>query len=606
MSEYLDQDASLLQDYLMECEELLQQLDQDLVTLEASPEDSELLNRIFRAFHTIKGTSGFMGFTAIVELTHHAEDVLNLLRKGDRKVDRHTMDVLLEALDQLRIMIADVRANKSQQYELGPLLAKLRELQAPQNTDVPPPAEALPGAQLGVILSDQNIVTQTQIQSSLAEAAQTSQKLGEVLVEKGLASETQVKEALTQQKSGGEAKETTQTIRVEVSKLDDLINLVGELVLERNRLVQLARDFSQERFTREAFDSAFGQSTVRLSFITEELQVRSLNARMVPIDVVFRKFPRMVRDVSKNLSKEIELVIRGEDTELDKTVVEQIGDPLVHLIRNSLDHGIERPEVRERNGKPRQGRIRLEAHQEGDHIIVSVADDGAGIDPERVVRKAIERGMLTAERAATMSKGEILNIIFLPGFSTAEIVSDVSGRGVGMDVVRTNLKKLHGVVELDSELGKGSCVTLKLPLTLAIMPVLLVRVREEVFALPLRSVMETVRVPEDSVHEVSGNPCLCLRDRVIPLIYLDKVFSLTHEGRSKDGMLRIVVIGIGETRFGVVVDQLLGQEETVIKPLGSYLGSVAGVAGATISGDGSVRLILDPAGLAGIFSGMLS
>lgn len=606
MSEYLDQDASLLQDYLMECEELLQQLDQDLVTLEASPEDSELLNRIFRAFHTIKGTSGFMGFTAIVELTHHAEDVLNLLRKGDRKVDRHTMDVLLEALDQLRIMIADVRANKSQQYELGPLLAKLRELQAPQNTDVPPPAEALPGAQLGVILSDQNIVTQTQIQSSLAEAAQTSQKLGEVLVEKGLASETQVKEALTQQKSGGEAKETTQTIRVEVSKLDDLINLVGELVLERNRLVQLARDFSQERFTREAFDSAFGQSTVRLSFITEELQVRSLNARMVPIDVVFRKFPRMVRDVSKNLSKEIELVIRGEDTELDKTVVEQIGDPLVHLIRNSLDHGIERPEVRERNGKPRQGRIRLEAHQEGDHIIVSVADDGAGIDPERVVRKAIERGMLTAERAATMSKGEILNIIFLPGFSTAEIVSDVSGRGVGMDVVRTNLKKLHGVIELDSELGKGSCVTLKLPLTLAIMPVLLVRVREEVFALPLRSVMETVRVPEDSVHEVSGNPCLCLRDRVIPLIYLDKVFSLTHEGRSKDGMLRIVVIGIGETRFGVVVDQLLGQEETVIKPLGSYLGSVAGVAGATISGDGSVRLILDPAGLAGIFSGMLS
>jgi two-component system chemotaxis sensor kinase CheA len=606
MSEYLDQDASLLQDYLMECEELLQQLDQDLVTLEASPEDSELLNRIFRAFHTIKGTSGFMGFTAIVELTHHAEDVLNLLRKGDRKVDRHTMDVLLEALDQLRIMIADVRANKSQQYELGPLLAKLRELQAPQNTDVPPPAEALPGAQLGVILSDQNIVTQTQIQSSLAEAAQTSQKLGEVLVEKGLASETQVKEALTQQKSGGEAKETTQTIRVEVSKLDDLINLVGELVLERNRLVQLARDFSQERFTREAFDSAFGQSTVRLSFITEELQVRSLNARMVPIDVVFRKFPRMVRDVSKNLSKEIELVIRGEDTELDKTVVEQIGDPLVHLIRNSLDHGIERPEVRERNGKPRQGRIRLEAHQEGDHIIVSVADDGAGIDPERVVRKAIERGMLTAERAATMSKGEILNIIFLPGFSTAEIVSDVSGRGVGMDVVRTNLKKLHGVIELDSELGKGSCVTLKLPLTLAIMPVLLVRVREEVFALPLRSVMETVRVPEDSVHEVSGNPCLCLRDRVIPLVYLDKVFSLTHEGRSKDGMLRIVVIGIGETRFGVVVDQLLGQEETVIKPLGSYLGSVAGVAGATISGDGSVRLILDPAGLAGIFSGMLS
>ena len=257
------------------------------------------------------------------------------------------------------------------------------------------PPEALPGLQLGVILSDQNIVTQTQIQSSLAEAAETSQKLGEVLVEKGLVSETQVKDALTQQKSGGDAKEATHTIRVEVSKLDDLINLVGELVLERNRLVQLSRDFSQERFTREAFSSALGQSTVRLSFITEELQVRSLNARMVPIDVVFRKFPRMVRDVSKNLGKEVELVIRGEDTELDKTVVEQIGDPLVHLIRNSLDHGIERPEVREKNGKQRQGRIRLEAHQEGDHIIISVSDDGAGIDPERVIRKAIERGILT-------------------------------------------------------------------------------------------------------------------------------------------------------------------------------------------------------------------
>ena len=356
MSEYIDQDASLLQDYLMECEELLQQLDQDLVTIETSPEDSELLNRIFRAFHTIKGTSGFMGFTAIVELTHHAEDVLNLLRKGDRKVDRHTMDVLLEALDQLRIMIGDVRANKPPEYDLGPLVAKLHELQTPRNTDVlAAPQEALPGLQLGVILSDQNIVTQTQIQSSLAEAAETSQKLGEVLVEKGFVSETQVKDALTQQKSGGDAKEATHTIRVEVSKLDDLINLVGELVLERNRLVQLSRDFSQERFTREAFSSALGQSTVRLSFITEELQVRSLNARMVPIDVVFRKFPRMVRDVSKNLGKEVELVIRGEDTELDKTVVEQIGDPLVHLIRNSLDHGIERPEVREKNGKQRQG-----------------------------------------------------------------------------------------------------------------------------------------------------------------------------------------------------------------------------------------------------------
>jgi len=369
-------------------------------------------------------------------------------------------------------------------------------------------------------------------------------------------------------------------------------------VLERNRLTHLVRDFVEHRASGEALESELALATARLNFITDELQNAGLRTRMVPVDLVFRRMPRLVRDLSASLNKEVDLKIVGEDTELDKTVVEQIGDPLVHLLRNSLDHGIENPDTRVARGKPRKGTIRLEAQQEGDHIMIVISDDGGGIDPDRIGRIAMERGLVTAERLQGMAKRDILDLIFVPGFSTAEKVSNVSGRGVGMDVVRSNIKKLNGVVELSSEMGKGTVITLRLPLTLAILPVLLVRVDSEIYALPLRSVVETVRVGSREVHRTNAGKMLRLRDRVFPLFRLGNILHGTRSEQDKSQLLRIVIMGIADRQLGIIVDQLLGQEETVIKPLPTYLRMVPGLAGATISGDGLVRMILDPAGIA--------
>ena len=580
MSQQIEQDAALLQDYLTECEEYLQQLDQDLVTLESAPDDAELLNRIFRAFHTIKGTSGFLGFTQIVELTHHAEDVLNILRKGERKVTHRVMDTLLAALDQLRRMIRDVRDGASHEYELEGLVQNLHGLLQSDSAEhreeaaPPPSSEAL-------AVED--------------HPARANQDLGAdlSLVDRG--AQSQPKELSA--KASATAVETTRTIRVDVTKLDELINLVGELVLERNRLLHLSRSFSEHRSADDRFESSLLQCAARLSFITDELQTAGLRTRMVPVEAIFRRFPRMVRDLAGALGKEVELVIQGEDTELDKTVAEQIVDPLVHLLRNSLDHGVELPAVRVERGKPARGTVRVEARQEGDNIVIEIEDDGAGMDHNRIARKAIEKGVISQDQLATMSHREILDLIFLPGFSLAEKVSDVSGRGVGMDVVRSNMKKLNGAVEIDSELGKGSCIRLRLPLTLAILPVLLVSAAQETYALPLRSVVETIRIRAAEVHRANGTDMLRLRDRMIPVCWLHQAIGLPSESRHQDALLRVVVLAAGQRRIGLVVDQLVGQEETVIKSISSHLHNVPGLAGATISGDGEVRLILDPAGL---------
>lgn len=387
------------------------------------------------------------------------------------------------------------------------------------------------------------------------------------------------------------------TIRVDVAKLDELINLVGELVLERNRLQHLSRTFSESQASKEEFESALLQSTGRLSFITDELQTAGLSTRMVSVEAIFRRFPRMVRDLAGSLGKQVELVIRGEDTELDKTVAEEIADPLIHLLRNSLDHGIERPQTRIEHGKPPKGTVRVEARQEGDNVIIEIADDGAGMDRARLAKKALEKGLITQDQLAAMSPREILDLIFLPGFSMAEQVSDVSGRGVGMDVVRSNMKKLNGTIDLESDLGRGSCVRLRLPLTLAILPVLLVSVDRETYALPLRAVVETIRVNACDLHRANHVDMLRLRDRVLPVCWLQQAVGLPAKSRAEQRLLRVVVLAAGEKRVGLVVDQLVGQEETVIKPISSHLRHIQGLSGATISGDGEVRLILDPAGI---------
>ncbi|GEM_PF-1526229 len=599
----LAQDPELLRDYLAECDELLQRVDQDLVALEEAAEaeeqkgSAELINRIFRAVHTIKGTSGFMGLDQIVSLTHEAEEVLNSLRKRTSALPqdrmRKTMDALLATHDHLRKMIGDVRDNTPRVYNLDSLIARLAELRKEVELDSDRPL-------LGEIMVVEKVISRSELHESLAEAAWDGRKLGEVLVEKKLASESQVREALGRQSGQAGVQETSRTIRVDTAKLDELLNLVGELVLERNRLTRLSSDLRNGNVQGEALTEALAESTGRLSSITEELQSASLRTRMVPIDAAFRRFPRLVRDIAHGLNKDVELAIRGEETELDKNVVEHLADALVHLLRNALDHGIEPPAEREAAGKPRHGCILLEAHQEGDHIVVSVSDDGRGIDPARIGRKALEKGLLSSERHAAIENNhtELLNLIFLPGFSTAEQVSDISGRGVGMDVVRANLEKINGVVELESVQGEGTLIRLKLPLTLAILPVLLVGVANETYALPLRSVQEIVRVPRTQTHRLGGGEMFRLRDRVIPLRHLHDAFraeSVATRQESRD--LTVVIIGAAEKRAGVVVDRLLGQEETVVKPLGEYLGHVPGVGGATISGDGIVRLILDPATL---------
>jgi two-component system, chemotaxis family, sensor kinase CheA len=584
------QDEALVREFLVESEELLQRMDQDMIALESAPKDPELLNRVFRAMHTIKGTSGFLGYEAVVRLSHRAEDVLNALRRAEVTLNARITNALLAARDQIGKMLDDIRQGGLREYSLAPLLA---ELQAAQSNPEAP-------LRLGEILVDQKVIEPAALADVLAEQASSpGAKLGNLIVDKGLATPAEVGNAVADQQRISDTlarSSSSQTMRVDVRKLDELVNLIGELVLERNRLVQINRDLVAGVLAGENLESAFGLSTARLSFITEELQVAGLKTRMVPVDTVFRRFPRLVRDVAQSLQKEVELVLLGEDTELDKTMVELIGDPLVHLVRNCLDHGLELPERRVAAGKARHGTIRMEARQEGDQIVISVADDGAGIDPDRVARKAVEKGLVSVERVGSLSQREVLDFIFLPGFSTAEKTSDLSGRGVGMDVVRSNLKKLNGSIDLDSKMGLGTTVQLKLPLTLAILPVLLVRVADETYALPLRSVLETASIKAEEVHSIEGREVLQLRNETLPLVRLKEIIGAANDPQDGGGR-RVVILRVGDKKIAVLVDVLVGQESTVVKPLGSYLQGCSTIAGATISGDGRVRLVLEPAAL---------
>jgi two-component system chemotaxis sensor kinase CheA len=584
----LAQDPELVREFLVESEEMLGRVDEDMVALEAAPNDSELLNRIFRAVHTIKGTSGFLGFDPVIRVSHRAEDVLNALRRGELKLSRRIIDVLLRARDQLGRMLGDIRNNALGEYALEPLLSELEAVQKP---------DAAP--QLGDLLVAEGVIKSGELKSTLEEQAHTEspKKLGAMLVEKDLASPAQVGEALVKQKQMAESIAVPQTMRVDVHKLDELINLIGELVLERNRLVQVSRDLTAGRLDAAKLEDALTQTTARVTFLTEELHVAGLKTRMVPIDTVFRKFPRIVRDLAHSLHKEVELVVSGQDTELDKTMVELVGDPLVHLVRNSLDHGLEKPEVRVAAGKTANGTLRLEAREEGDQIVISITDDGAGIDPERIARKAVEKGLVTSDRVRTMSKREILDFIFLPGFSTKEVASDVSGRGVGMDVVHTNVKNMNGTVELESTLGQGTTVTLRLPLTMAILPVLSVRVGREIYGLPMRTVIETLRVESGQIHTVEGCEAIHVRGKTIPLIRLSEALCVEDVKQDDKVCRKLVIVGLGTRRVAFLVDDLVGAEATVIKPLDALSRKSVGIAGATVGGDGLVRLLLDPASL---------
>ena len=629
----MDDMKEIMEDFLIEAFELIEQIDHDLVELEANPEDLELLNRIFRVAHTVKGSSSFLNFDVLTELTHHMEDVLNKARKGELKITPDIMDVVLESVDMMKGLLESIRDNGSDAaagIDIKNICASLTQISegeapsaapetpaAPAPEPVKEPEPAAPAEEAAPEVSDAELskLSDSEVEAEIErllkvrkaedQARRASKGIApkspeEIAPAASAAPAPAPKPAPSRERdadkkvpaaSSSSAVAQEQTIRVEVKRLDHLMNLIGELVLGKNRLLKIYDDV-EERYEGEKFLEELNQVVSSLSLVTTDIQLAVMKTRMLPIAKVFNKFPRMIRDFSRELGKQIDLEISGEETELDKSIVEEIGDPLVHIIRNSCDHGIEDPETRKAMGKPEKGLVQLKAYNEGNHIVVEIVDDGKGLDADMLKAKSIEKGIITEREADAMSEKEAFGLIFKPGFSTAAKVTNVSGRGVGMDVVKTNIEKLNGIIDIESEVGKGTVMKLKIPLTLAIIQSLLVGTQEEFYAIPLASVLETVRVPIDDIYTIDGKNVLRLRDEVLSLVRLSDVFGVEKVFDGGDHTY-VVIIGVAEAKLGIIVDTLVGQEEIVIKSMGDYLQNIPGIAGATIRGDGRVTLIID-------------
>ncbi|MBR8465106.1 response regulator [Campylobacter sp. faydin G-140] len=618
----MDDMTEITQDFLVEAFELIEQIDHDLVELEANPEDLELLNRIFRVAHTVKGSSSFLNFDVLTKLTHHMEDVLNKARKGELKITPDIMDVVLESVDMMKGLLHGIRDHGNDTdvgIDIKNICERLTAISEgdesvssePKTEDKPKLVVEEPAAEPEKEISDAELanlsdaeveaeierllkVRKAEDKARRAAKGDQSKSVAPVSAQAPTPKPVTPKDKDSDKKvpaNSGSAVAQEQTIRVEVKRLDHLMNLIGELVLGKNRLLKIYDDV-EERYEGEKFLEELNQVVSALSLVTTDIQLAVMKTRMLPVAKVFNKFPRMIRDLSRELGKQIDLEISGEETELDKSIVEEIGDPLVHIIRNSCDHGIEDPEVRRIAGKPEKGTVELKAYNEGNHIVIEIVDDGKGLDPVMLKSKSIEKGIITEREADTMSDKEAFGLIFKPGFSTATKVTNVSGRGVGMDVVKTNIEKLNGIIDIDSEVGKGTVMKLKIPLTLAIIQSLLVGTQEEFYAIPLASVLETVRVPIDDIYTIDGKNVLRLRDEVLSLVRLSDVFGVNRVFEGGD-QTYVVIIGVAEAKLGIIVDTLVGQEEIVIKSMGDYLQNIPGIAGATIRGDGRVTLIID-------------
>jgi len=684
-------DEEILQDFLVEAGEILELLSEQLVDLENRPSDADLLNAIFRGFHTVKGGAGFLQLDPLVACCHIAENVFDILRKGERQVDAELMDVVLQALDSINGMFAQVREGEQPtpaDPQLLEALAALAEpaadaapaaesapvidtVQAPAESDPEPgditddefelllealhvlpeqdqgdgqdddaasssdeitddEFEALldqlhgtgkgPGAAPAAVpesaSGDDDLITDDEFESLLDElhGAGKAPGVGDAPVAAppaaaapatppapvpareaaaeapSAAAPVEKKPARVERKTeaGGEPVAAETTVRVDTARLDEIMNMVGELVLVRNRLTRLGLSTEDEELAK---------AVANLDMVTADLQASVMKTRMQPIKKVFGRFPRVVRDLSRSLKKEITLELIGEDTDLDKNLVEALADPLVHLVRNAVDHGIETPDEREAAGKPRSGSMVLAARQEGDHILLTITDDGKGMDAEVLRAKAVEKGMMDRDAAERLSESECFNLILAPGFSTKTEVSDVSGRGVGMDVVRTRISQLNGTIGIESTKGVGTRIAIKVPLTLAIMPTLMVMLGDQAFALPLVNVNEIYNLDLSRTNVVDGQEVILVRDKALPLFWLKRWLVPSQAGAIDRASASVVIVSVGTQRVGFVVDQLVGQEEVVIKPLGSMLQGTAGMAGATITGDGRIALILDIPGL---------
>ncbi len=648
----MDDLQEIMEDFLIEAFEMNEQLDQDLVELEHNPEDLDLLNRIFRVAHTIKGSSSFLNLNILTHLTHNMEDVLNRARKGEIKITPDIMDVVLRSIDLMKTLLVTIRdtgsdTNNGKENEIEEAVKQLQAItsqnlegakEAPkeevkeeakeevkkenikENQENKAKAPTAENSASDNPLADEPDLDYTNMSAEEVEAEierllnkrqeadkeRRAQKKQEAKPKQEVAPKTETPKTETPKapktETKAKAKADTeenkapsigveQTVRVDVRRLDHLMNLIGELVLGKNRLIRIYGDV-EERYDGEKFLEELNQVVSSISAVTTDLQLAVMKTRMQPVGKVFNKFPRMVRDLSRELGKSIELIIEGEETELDKSIVEEIGDPLIHIIRNSCDHGIEPLEERRRLNKPETGKVQLSAYNEGNHIVIKISDDGKGLDPVMLKEKAIEKGVISERDAEGMSDREAFNLIFKPGFSTAKVVSNVSGRGVGMDVVKTNIEKLNGIIEIDSEVGVGTTQKLKIPLTLAIIQALLVGVQEEYYAIPLSSVLETVRISQDEIYTVDGKSVLRLRDEVLSLVRLSDIFKVDAILESNSDVY-VVIIGLADQKIGVIVDYLIGQEEVVIKSLGYYLKNTRGIAGATVRGDGKITLIVD-------------
>ena len=673
----LDVDNEILEDFLVEAGEILELLSEQLVDLEKSPDDKDLLNAIFRGFHTVKGGAGFLQLEAMVECCHKAENLFDLLRNGEVKITSDLMDVVLQSLDTLNSMFDDVRSGQSPSPAAPSLLSALQAYcegrvpdaagkaapavpsqptkSAPEPAPVAAPkATPAPVAKLAagsaddefdMLLNDvaplqeqpvsDDLITEDEFESLLNElhgengapgmendtsAPQVSEAASSDLITDDefesllddlqaqgqgafAQSEAPSEEAPAQpaessepslpvstapapaaQKNNQKAPPPESNVRVDTRLLDKIMNMVGELVLVRNRLVRLGASREDEEMAK-----ALGT----LDMVTADLQMSVMKTRMQPVKKVFGRFPRLIRDLSRSLKKEIRLELRGEETDLDKNLVEALADPLIHLVRNSVDHGIEAPEVREGVGKPREGHVLLSAEQEGDHILLVIQDDGAGMDPEKLRKIAVSRGVLDQEAANRLSDQECFNLIFQAGFSTKTEVSDVSGRGVGMDVVKTKITQLNGTLNIDSVINQGTRIAIQVPLTLAIMPTLMVILEDQAFALPLVNVNEVFNLDLRKTNIVDGQQVIIVRDQALPLFHMKRWLVEGQESTDLPEQGHVVIVTVGTMRVGFVVDQLVGQEEVVIKPLGSILHGTPGLSGATITGDGRIALIID-------------
>ncbi|RPF66064.1 hybrid sensor histidine kinase/response regulator [Helicobacter pylori] len=656
----MDDLQEIMEDFLIEAFEMNEQLDQDLVELEHNPEDLDLLNRIFRVAHTIKGSSSFLNLNILTHLTHNMEDVLNRARKGEIKITPDIMDVVLRSIDLMKTLLVTIRdtgsdTNNGKENEIEEVVKKLQAItsqnlegaketsgtkEAPEKevkkenkekakeevkANKTPTTENLTSdnpladepdldyanmsaeeveAEIERLLNKRQEADKERRAQKKQEAKPKQEEQAKPKQEvtptkeppktetpKAPKTETKAKAKADTEENKAPSIGVEQTVRVDVRRLDHLMNLIGELVLGKNRLIRIYSDV-EERYDGEKFLEELNQVVSSISAVTTDLQLAVMKTRMQPVGKVFNKFPRMVRDLSRELGKSIELIIEGEETELDKSIVEEIGDPLIHIIRNSCDHGIEPLEERRRLNKPETGKVQLSAYNEGNHIVIKISDDGKGLDPVMLKEKAVEKGVISERDAEGMSDREAFNLIFKPGFSTAKVVSNVSGRGVGMDVVKTNIEKLNGIIEIDSEVGVGTTQKLKIPLTLAIIQALLVGVQEEYYAIPLSSVLETVRISQDEIYTVDGKSVLRLRDEVLSLVRLSDIFKVDAILESNSDVY-VVIIGLADQKIGVIVDYLIGQEEVVIKSLGYYLKNTRGIAGATVRGDGKITLIVD-------------